>query len=140
MADSNIAEFNLQVMRAVGKLYAMHPVPVDLDASAVTTVEPKSVGAGSDIAQQFTSGTLKWLCDNQVVGGKLLESKPITGGFSAAIMKAQLTAHALRILQSTDTNTTTQPLGKAVVAANAGTDDREKRVISELLVHRLLGG
>ncbi|MGX9982938.1 hypothetical protein [Methylobacterium fujisawaense] len=129
MAAENVSRFNGQVLRAIALLYESHPRRYRLAHEDLT---PASAGGATNDDVEFAAGTLKWLSDNGYVSGEFL---PAVGELD----DVQLTAYAWRVLQSTEPNTSTQPLGEAVKQAAAATG-RDFDVVAELLVRRLGGG
>ena len=116
MSDpANITEFKLQLAQVVAKLYAAFS-----DHQTIETSEISEDG-------------IRWTMNSGVVSGDFHEHLQ---GFS--LYNAQLTGAAMSILQKSEGNVGGQILGAALVKKMAGQDERERRIVSDLLAQRLL--
>ena len=130
MSAPNSELFNRQVLNALTFLYGNFP--------SLVTVDNRALSSGTDTEIALIEyGTIIWLYRNGIVSGSLLENKPIGGAIdgalpSAAITEAQLTAKALRAL---DTRTDLNQQFLKVLIVDQSTD---KNVVASLLVQTLL--
>ncbi|MGB8276709.1 MAG: hypothetical protein WCF20_02050 [Methylovirgula sp.] len=137
MASENIERFNVGALRAVAFLYKALPNTVTVDHSTLLRSTESSDGSVMvELSSGGEHGTILWLYKNGFVDGNLIESKPLQGDQKAAIMSAQLSSKALRILQRPEQNAGGVPLGEYAVASAFG--ERES-VAAELVMRRLLG-
>lgn len=138
MTVENIQQFNVQALRALAHLYKSFPTPTVIEHS--TLLKPPvekadgSVVVTLDDENGSEAGTILWLHRHDFVEGKLEENKPLQGKHTAALINAQLTPRALRMLQETDPNAG-QVLGEYIMAAAFGPEESQA---AELLGRRLL--
>jgi hypothetical protein len=112
------ADFDEQVLRILALLFKSHPAVVTIDG--------------------FDHGTLVWLIRNGIVSGNLQESNPLQGPQTAVILSAQLPVRTLAILRTVE-SAAGRPLGQAAENAVESGNEREIRVVGELLSRRLSG-
>jgi hypothetical protein len=128
VAEENIDQFQIYVLRLIAYLYKNFPAPVDIDHR---TLHPQS---GKDTGLE--DGTIKWLYEHGLIAGFFQESKPLDGKQTASISDAQLMPQTLRILQAPEPEASGVSLGS--VAVHGAFGEREAR--DAALVFRRLNG
>jgi hypothetical protein len=133
MTDSTTNEFDAQVLRALAFLFKSFPKVVTIDDRVLAQHGGNAAANGSE------HGTMAWLIRSGVVSGEFQESRPSGKPPIGYIASAQLTGRSLAVLRKVE-SATGGPLGTAVVNAVDQDNEREIRVVGELLVRRLTGG
>jgi hypothetical protein len=130
MTADNILEFNIQVMRAMAALYKQHPAVTVLDAEKILASPISPTDPAFYKQTETITGTLQWLFRNGFVTGTFDDQSP-------AILDAQLSKSACRILSANEPNAQNQTLGELAVSASLQPGTREESIVAELVVRRL---
>jgi hypothetical protein len=133
MTLSNIATFELQLLRAVAALYAQHPKPVNMGSLRILAPHIEAGDPDYNIRVEEAAGTLRWLHRNGIVIGDLHAGEDI-----ASIGDAQLSLAAYVKLRATEGGGG-KTLGRIAIETLASGTEQEIAAIAALVVQRLCG-